>query len=108
MGGTFAPPLCVVNPYILTYMGTPAPTIEGCLSLPGQFDLVERFPQVEVSFCTHDLENRVEMIFSGLEAQCFQHEYEHLQGKLFVDKLPGGRRDQIRSNLRKLKQSGKI
>lgn len=96
-----------VNPIIKTYMGKPGFVNEGCLSIPGQFESIKRFPEVEVAYWLQDLSKEVTEILTGLEAHVFQHEYEHLEGNLFIDKLPPGKRDLIRSNLKKLKLQGR-
>jgi peptide deformylase len=45
-----------VNPLIITYLGDSTPMLEGCLSLPGQFELVKRYPEIEVVYWTHNLQ----------------------------------------------------
>lgn len=97
----------VVNPVILTYMGTKTPMLEGCLSLPGQYETVLRYPEVEVSYWTHNFDKEVRKVIGGQAAHVFQHEYEHLKGMLFVDKLPAAKRSLIRGNLQKMKRNGK-
>lgn len=97
-----------VNPIIKTYIGQPGFVNEGCLSLPGQFESIKRFPEVEVCYWLPDLSKEVTETLYGLEAHAFQHEYEHLDGKLFVDKLPSAKRSTIRGNLQKMKKQGRI
>lgn len=105
---TVQPSMVVVNPIILTYLDSPVLMNEGCLSLPGQFESVKRFPRVEVKYWSADLQTVTQTILTGPEAHIFQHEYEHLEGKLFVDKLPAAKRSTIRGNLQKMKKWGKI
>jgi peptide deformylase len=58
--------------------------IEGCLSYPGLLLKVKRFKTIQASFQMPDGSFKTE-IFEGLTARCFQHELDHLDGKLFVD-----------------------
>lgn len=98
----------VVNPVIKTYLGTHQLMNEGCLSLPGQFEMVKRFTEVEVAYWDMNLTAEKTEVLHGMEAHIFQHEYEHLDGKLFVDKLPSAKRSLIRGNLQKMKKWGKL
>lgn len=78
-------PLILINPQILKSEGKTTYE-EGCLSVPGFYETVERFNWIEVK--THDLSGR-ELVFQadGLLAICIQHELDHLVGKLFIDRL---------------------
>lgn len=82
----------VINP-VLERLGTPAPLDEeadgeGCLSVPGEFFPLSRFPAARVTGT--DLEGEdVELVGEDLFARCLQHETEHLEGTLYVDKLTG-------------------
>jgi len=92
-------PLVVINPEILSREGV-AMTEEGCLSVPGIFDNVERAAKVRVRF--RDREGTViERDFDGTLAVCVQHEMDHLNGKLFVDYLSDLKRERIRKKLEK-------
>ncbi|MBI3314983.1 MAG: peptide deformylase [Candidatus Omnitrophica bacterium] len=82
----------VVNPKILKSEGRAA-TEEGCLSIPNLHVKVKRAEELVVEFTDeHDRRLRAEM--SGLTARVFQHEHDHLNGKLIIDYLPGVRRAQ--------------
>jgi peptide deformylase len=91
-----------VNPEILASSGT-ATCEEGCLSVPGIFEKVERAERITVraldargqSF-THDAE--------GLLAVCIQHEMDHLEGKVFVDYLSRLKQQRILAKLKKQKR----
>lgn len=92
-------PLVFVNPEILTREGV-AKTEEGCLSVPGIFDQVERAARVRVR--AQDRDGRVfERDLEGSPAVCLQHEMDHLEGKLFVDYLSDLKRERIRKKLEK-------
>jgi peptide deformylase len=75
-----------------------AVTEEGCLSVPGYFDEVERASHVRVAFLDRD-GSAVEMEADDLLAVCIQHEMDHLDGKLFVDYLSEAKRSRIRKRL---------
>ncbi|HEX7060504.1 MAG TPA: peptide deformylase [Woeseiaceae bacterium] len=89
----------LINPEILEGDGV-AVTEEGCLSVPGFFDEVERANRVRVRFLDHE-GNLHEEEFEGLLAVCVQHEIDHLDGKLFVDYLSEAKRQRIRKRLEK-------
>lgn len=92
-------PLVFINPEILGREGGGV-TEEGCLSVPGIFDKVERAQRVRVR-----AQDRTGATFEreleGLVAVCLQHEMDHLEGKLFVDYLSGLKRERIRKKLDK-------
>jgi peptide deformylase len=75
----------VLNPEILEKTGTAEGT-EGCLSFPELFQKVRRAKIVRVKYQTLD-GTEVEETLSGLPGKAFQHEYDHLHGVLFIDKL---------------------
>ena len=75
-------------------------TEEGCLSVPGYYEEVERAEHVRVRYLDRD-GNTVESDFHGLLAVCVQHEMDHLEGKLFVDYLSEAKRQRIRKRLEK-------
>jgi len=92
-------PLVFVNPEIVSREGT-ATTEEGCLSVPGIFDEVERAAQVRVR--AHDPRGELfQRDLHGALAVCLQHEMDHLEGKLFVDYLSDLKRERIRKKLEK-------
>jgi peptide deformylase len=92
-------PLVFVNPQILGREGA-AKTEEGCLSVPGIFDQVERAARVRVR--AQDRDGRVfERDLEGSLAVCLQHEMDQLEGKLFVDYLSDLKRERIRKKLEK-------
>jgi peptide deformylase len=92
-------PLVFVNPEIVAREGV-AMTEEGCLSVPGVFDDIERAAKVRVR--SHDRHGEVfELDLEGSLAVCLQHEMDHLDGKLFVDYLSDLKRERIRKKLEK-------
>ncbi|WP_457593147.1 peptide deformylase [Hydrogenimonas sp.] len=75
----------VINPVILEKRGSTTYT-EGCLSVPEYYDDVERAEWIRVEFFTRHGERR-EIETDGLLAVAFQHEMDHLDGHLFIEKL---------------------
>ena len=73
---------------------------EGCLSVPGIYDKVERAERVTVHFL--DLEGKKQSITTdGLLAVCIQHELDHLDGKVFVDHLSQLKQARIKAKMAK-------
>lgn len=92
-------PRVFVNPEILSREGV-AVREEGCLSVPGIFEEVERAARIRVR--AHDVHGKLfELDAEGLLAVCIQHEMDHLAGKLFVDYLSELKRQRIRKRLEK-------
>lgn len=92
-------PIVFINPKILSMEGKEKHE-EGCLSIPGQTAPVERASKVIVRFM--DLEGNVnELEADGLLARAIQHENDHLDGKLFIDRLTPVRKELIIKRLKK-------
>lgn len=92
-------PLCLIDPMILRAEGEEEME-EGCLSVPGVYELVTRAERIEVRALDRD-GRPFEMEAEGLLAVCIQHEMDHLQGKLFVDYLSQLKKQRIRKKLEK-------
>jgi len=92
-------PLCLINPRILTLEGA-FESDEGCLSVPGVYEPVQRASEVRVEALDKN-GIRFELDASGLLAVCIQHEIDHLAGKLFVDHLSSLKRQRIRKKMEK-------
>lgn len=92
-------PLVLINPEIINSEGS-IETPEGCLSIPGFYEPVNRFHAIELCAIGIDGEPYT-MEAGGLLAVCIQHEMDHLEGKLFVDYLSGAKRSLIRKKLLK-------
>ena len=90
-------PYVLINPQLLEKDGVIV-SEEGCLSVPGYYEEVERAEHIRVSFLNRD-GVEVEMEAEGMLAVCFQHEIDHLDGKLFVDYLSEAKRQRIRNRL---------
>ncbi len=97
-------PMVFINPEILVKSGVEEMD-EGCLSVPGVYERVQRAERIKVSAL--DLQGeRFEMEAEGLLAVCVQHEIDHLDGKLFVDYLSQLKRQRIRKKLEKQRRHG--
>ncbi len=92
-------PQVLINPEILERDGS-AITEEGCLSVPGYYEEIERAEHIKVRYLDRD-GNEQESEYEGLLAVCVQHEIDHLDGKLFVDYLSEMKRQRIRKRLEK-------
>lgn len=80
-------PLVFVNPEILSREGSQTDE-EGCLSLPGKHATVTRAEKVTVRAYDRNMQEFT-LTAEGLEARCIQHEYDHLDGILYIDKADG-------------------
>ena len=90
-------PQVLINPEILEKDGVIV-SDEGCLSVPGYYEEVERAEHIRVRFLDRQGDPQ-EMEAEGLLAVCIQHEMDHLLGKLFVDYLSEAKRQRIRKKL---------
>ena len=95
-------PLILINPEIRDSEGV-IETAEGCLSIPGFYEPVNRFEKIQLDAVGRDGEPFT-MEASDLLAVCIQHEIDHLDGKLFVDYLSNAKRSLIRKKLQKLQK----
>jgi peptide deformylase len=92
-------PVVIFNPEILVKEGETT-FDEGCLSVPGYFETVSRFDYVEVK----GLNEKGEEILiktDGLLSICLQHEMDHLDGKLFIDRLSIIRANRLKNKIKK-------
>lgn len=93
-------PQVFINPRITVVDEDPESYEEGCLSVPGFYEIVARPKKVRVdALDRHGKPFHLEC--EGLLATCIQHELDHLQGKLFVDYISPLKRSRIRSKLEK-------
>ncbi len=94
--------LVIVNPEIIAHEGEMAYE-EGCLSVPSVYDKVVRAKKVTIRALDR-FGKEYEMSAEGLLGECFQHEIDHLNGKLFVDLLSPLKRSLARKKLEKFKR----
>ena len=88
-----------INPEVTRREGQ-AVNQEGCLSVPGIYDNVERSESVTVTALDRN-GSRFTLNASGLLATCIQHEMDHLEGKVFVELLSDLKQNRIRAKLKK-------
>ena len=92
--------LVLINPAIIRASEERQVYEEGCLSVPGIYDGVERSAQVRVK--AQDMNGQFfELDAEGLLAVCIQHEIDHLKGKVFVEYLSPLKRNRIKARLQK-------
>ncbi|MEY3349417.1 MAG: hypothetical protein RLY46_1456 [Bacteroidota bacterium] len=75
-----------INAHISERSGHEWSCDEGCLSLPGFREEVSRENIITVSYCDENFVQKTET-FRGLNARVIQHEYDHIEGKLFIDRI---------------------
>lgn len=96
-------PLVLINPKLLWASDEKKKGEEGCLSVPGIYDGVERSTRIKISaFDAEGIEREIEA--DGLLAVCIQHEMDHLMGKVFVEYLSPLKRTRIKSKMAKLER----
>ncbi|NOZ09566.1 MAG: peptide deformylase [Gammaproteobacteria bacterium] len=89
----------LINPELVDQDGKQK-TEEGCLSVPGIYDVVERYQRIQVRALDRDGEPFV-LEAEDLLSVCIQHEIDHLDGKVFVDYLSRLKRERIRKKMLK-------
>ncbi|QRN02776.1 peptide deformylase [Legionella sp. MW5194] len=94
--------LVLINPEIIASEGQKEYQ-EGCLSVPGVYDTVVRADKVTIRALDRTGKS-YEMTADGLLGECFQHEIDHLNGKLYVDLLSPLKRSMARRKLEKFKR----
>lgn len=98
-------PRVFINPELVSQEGG-CDSEEGCLSVPGYFDTVERAEKVRVRALDRE-GNPFELDAEGLLAICIQHEIDHLNGRLFIDYLSDLKRRRVRRQLEKARREGR-
>jgi peptide deformylase len=87
-----------INPHILETSGDEISMDEGCLSLPGIHEEVKRRNKIHVTYLDEALQPHDEVV-EGYLARVMQHEFDHLEGKLFIDHLSPLRKQMIKGKL---------
>jgi len=82
-------PVAIINPKILFESSERDDDYEGCLSIPDKRGIVSRSVQIEVEF-TNRFEEQINTGLTGFLARIFQHEYDHLEGILYPDRMAPG------------------
>ncbi|MBU2559209.1 MAG: peptide deformylase [Bacteroidetes bacterium] len=95
-----------INAHIVEEQGEAWTMGEGCLSLPGMNEEVTRKPSITIRYLDEDFEP-YEETFDGILARIIQHEYDHINGILYVDRLPSLKRVLLKGKLRDISE-GKV
>jgi len=95
-----------INPEILEFSEDTETAEEGCLSIPGVSEKVKRSLSVTIHYFDENWQEHTET-YTGFPARAIQHEYDHLQGKVFIDRISPIRRQLIGSKLTAISK-GKI
>lgn len=90
-----------INPIIVEEIGDPWIFNEGCLSIPGIREDVSRQPRITVEYFDEAFQLKEES-FEGIAARIIQHEYDHIEGVLFIDKIPPITRKMLSSRLERI------
>lgn len=96
-------PMVFINPLILEKRGNKVPLEEGCLSIPEVNDKVFRPETVIIEFFDRDF-NKHRLEAGGWTSRVIQHEYDHLEGILFLDYLSAFKKECTKKSLKKLIQ----
>ena len=96
-----------INGHILEFDDTETEIMEeGCLSLPGLHEKVERAKRVHVEWLDENLQHHDEWV-DGFLARVIQHEFDHLEGKVFTDRVSPFRKQMIKNKMKAMLQ-GKV
>lgn len=87
-----------INPKVISTTGEPWEMEEGCLSLPNIHENVTRDEEVTLEYTDENWETKTET-FNGYKARVILHEYDHLEGKLFIDYISPLRKRLLKSKL---------
>lgn len=87
-----------INAHILEVSGEEVSMEEGCLSLPGIHESVKRGDKIRVKYLDEELVEHEEVV-EGYLARVMQHEFDHLEGKMFIDHLSPLRKQMIKGKL---------
>ena len=90
-----------INAHIIEADGEEKSMDEGCLSIPNIHEKVFRKNRIRIQYLDEKL-NPHDEVYEGFKARVIQHEYDHLEGKLFIDHISGIRKQIARSKLNKI------
>ena len=88
----------MINPSILEKSAQEVSAEEGCLSIPGVHENVMRADKIKIKYLDTDFVEHIKE-FDGYKARVIQHEYDHLEGHLFTDRVTPIRRQLLKSRL---------
>lgn len=95
-----------INAHITERTGEIDSVEEGCLSIPGVHEKVPREDEIRIQYLDENLEPHDET-YSGYKARVIQHEYDHLEGILFIDKISPLRKRMVKGKLSNM-EKGKV
>lgn len=95
-----------INPVVTNNTNETITAEEGCLSVPGVRENVQRYTDIKVSYLDENFEEKSENL-KGFKAIIVQHEIDHLNGKLFVDRISGLKKHLVNKKLNSIKK-GKV
>jgi len=95
-----------INPEIVEFLGENAAYNEGCLSIPGINEDIVRKSAIKIWYQDENFVEH-ETVFTGMPARIIQHEYDHLLGKTFIDKLSPLKKTLLKGKLRDI-SSGRV
>jgi peptide deformylase len=87
-----------INPQVIEETGTPWDFEEGCLSIPNIREKISRKEKVKIKYYDEDW-NPKEEEYDGMKARIIQHEYDHIEGKMFVDYLSSLKKKLLKGKL---------
>lgn len=90
--------IVMINPQIIERSAEEVAGEEGCLSIPGIHETVLRAEKIKIRYQDEQFVEHIE-VFEGYKARVVQHEYDHLEGNLFTDKVTPIRRQLLKSKL---------
>ena len=90
-----------INAHIIERDGEEVSMEEGCLSIPAIHEKVPRLNRIRIQYLDENLQAHDE-VYEGYKARVIQHEYDHLDGILFTDRIAGIRKQLIRAKLNKI------
>lgn len=90
--------VAIINPEMLEKSEEEEAGEEGCLSIPGVHETVMRAEKIKIKYLDADFKEHIEE-FEGFIARVIQHEYDHLEGHLFTDRVTPIRRQLLKSRL---------
>lgn len=90
--------LTLINPRLEVLEGAPETRAEGCLSLPGLSENVKRVENIRLTWVDENFHPHDE-VFTGFLARIIQHEYDHLEGKVYIDHISPIRKQLIKAKL---------
>jgi peptide deformylase len=89
-----------INAYITNREGEITEFEEGCLSVPGIHETVKRPSVINISYYDENFNYVENEVFDGMMARIIQHEYDHIEGKVFVEHIPNFKKLLLKSKLR--------